>query len=49
MQITKVAVVGSGTMGSSIAVSLISRGYPVVLKDVDAKTVENGLNNMIGF
>lgn len=46
MQVNKVAVVGSGTMGSSIAVALISRGYPVILKDVDDKTVQAGLNNI---
>jgi 3-hydroxyacyl-CoA dehydrogenase len=45
MQVNKVAVVGSGTMGSSIAVALISRGYPTILKDVDDKTVQAGLNN----
>ncbi len=46
MQVNKVAVVGSGTMGSSIAVALISRGYPTILKDVDDKTVEAGLSNI---
>ncbi len=46
MQVNKVAVVGSGTMGSSIAVALISRGYPVILKDVDDKTVQGGLTNI---
>jgi 3-hydroxyacyl-CoA dehydrogenase len=46
MQVNKVAVVGSGTMGSSIAVALISRGYPTILKDVDDKTVQSGLNNI---
>src|ERR1700712_4986388 len=46
MQVNKVAVVGSGTMGSSIAVALISRGYPTILKDVDDKTVQAGLNNL---
>ncbi|MBS1956227.1 MAG: 3-hydroxyacyl-CoA dehydrogenase [Cyanobacteria bacterium SZAS-4] len=46
MQVNKVAVVGSGTMGSSIAVALISRGYPTILKDVDDKTVQGGLSNI---
>ncbi len=46
MQVNKVAVVGSGTMGSSIAVALISRGYPTILKDVDDKTVQAGLSNI---
>jgi 3-hydroxyacyl-CoA dehydrogenase len=46
MQVNKVAVVGAGTMGSSIAVALISRGYPTILKDIDDKTVQSGLNNI---
>lgn len=46
MQVNKVAVVGAGTMGSSIAVALISRGYPTLLKDIDDKTVQAGLNNI---
>lgn len=46
MQINKVAVVGAGTMGSSITVALIARGYPVVLKDMDQKTVDGGLANI---
>ncbi|HEY9786850.1 MAG TPA: 3-hydroxyacyl-CoA dehydrogenase [Candidatus Obscuribacterales bacterium] len=46
MQINKVAVVGSGTMGSSITVAFIGRGIPVLLKDVDQAAIENGLNNV---
>ncbi|HEY9677280.1 MAG TPA: 3-hydroxyacyl-CoA dehydrogenase [Drouetiella sp.] len=46
MQISKVAVVGAGTMGASIAVALISRGYPTILKDVDDKAVQAGLSNI---
>ena len=46
MQINKIAVVGSGTMGSSITLALISHGYSVVLKDVDHATVSSGLNNI---
>ncbi len=33
-------------MGSSIAVALIGRGYPVVLKDVDEDTVRAGLGRV---
>jgi len=43
MEVSKAAVVGAGTMGSTIAVALISRGVPVVLKDVDQITVNKGL------
>lgn len=46
MQINKVAVVGSGTMGSSISVAFVSRGIPVLLKDVDQTAVDNGLKNI---
>lgn len=43
MQIKKVAVVGAGTMGSSIAMTLSNSGYHVLLKDVDAEAVNTGL------
>lgn len=43
MEITKVGVVGAGTMGASIAVALIGRGYPVVLKDVSEDAVRSGM------
>ena len=43
MEVNKVAVVGAGTMGSTIAVALISRGIPVTLKDVDQASVDKGL------
>src|SRR5580692_307837 len=46
MQVNRIAVVGAGTMGSSIAVALISKAYPVILKDVDTKSVEAGLANI---
>lgn len=46
MQVNRVAVVGAGTMGSSITVALISRAYPVILKDVDDKAVQAGLANI---
>ena len=49
MQIKKTAVVGAGTMGSSIATALISSGYKVVLKDVNAQLLEDGLQRIDKF
>jgi len=46
MQINRVAVVGAGTMGSSISVAFIGRGIPVLLKDVDQDQVDKGLANI---
>lgn len=46
MQISKVAVVGAGTMGSSIAVAVSGSGFPVVLKDVDEEAVRAGLQRV---
>jgi 3-hydroxyacyl-CoA dehydrogenase len=39
MEIKRVAVVGGGTMGSTITLALITHGFPVVLKDVDNNSV----------
>lgn len=46
MQIGKVGIVGAGTMGASIAVALIGRGYSVVLKDVDDQAVASGMGRI---
>ncbi len=46
MQINRVAVVGAGTMGSSIAVAFIAKGIPVLLKDIDQAQVDKGLANI---
>ncbi len=46
MQIAKVAVVGAGTMGSSITAALINKGYPVLLKDVDEPAVAAGIQRI---
>jgi 3-hydroxyacyl-CoA dehydrogenase len=43
MSIKKVAVIGAGTMGSSIAAALIAQNLKVVLKDVDDQTLYQGL------
>lgn len=42
MEIRKVAVVGAGTMGASIAVALANTGYEVVLKDLDKGALDLG-------
>ncbi len=49
MQITKLAVIGAGTMGASIVMALISNGLKVVLKDTDNIVLENGLKNIDKF
>ena len=46
MQVNRIAVVGAGTMGSSITVALISRGFPVILKDVNEQAVSTGIANI---
>jgi 3-hydroxyacyl-CoA dehydrogenase len=43
MFVFKAAVVGAGTMGGEIAQVIASAGVPVVLKDVDQKFVDAGL------
>jgi 3-hydroxyacyl-CoA dehydrogenase len=43
MYVFKAAVVGAGTMGGEIAQTIASAGLPVVLKDVDQKFVDLGL------
>src|SRR5207253_1917328 len=46
MQVTKVAIVGAGTMGSSISMALLSRDIPVLLKDVDQNAVDAGIEKI---
>jgi 3-hydroxyacyl-CoA dehydrogenase len=43
MFVFKAAVVGAGTMGGEIAQVIAAAGLPVVLKDVDQKFVDQGL------
>ena len=43
MEVFKAAVVGAGTMGGEIAQVIASAGVPVVLKDVEKKFVDQGL------
>ena len=44
MFVFKAAVVGAGTMGGEIAQVIASADVPVVLKDVDRKFVDQGLD-----
>jgi len=46
MQSVKVAVVGAGTMGSSIVVALLSSGYSVLLKETEQAYLDKGLANI---
>src|SRR6266571_2788749 len=43
MFVSKAAVVGAGTMGGEIAQVVAAADIPVVLKDVDQKFVDTGL------
>lgn len=46
MTISKVAVIGAGTMGSGIAQVAAEAGYPVVLNDVSEALVQKGLSTV---
>ena len=43
MFVFKAAVVGAGTMGGEIAQVIASADFPVVLKDIDSRLVDAGL------
>ncbi len=43
MFVSKAAVVGAGTMGGEIAQAIASSDIPVVLKDIDQKFVDHGI------
>jgi 3-hydroxybutyryl-CoA dehydrogenase len=49
MRVTKAGVVGAGTMGAAIAEVLALNDIEVVLKDVDAPHVDQGLTKVRGF
>jgi 3-hydroxyacyl-CoA dehydrogenase len=42
--VSKAAVVGAGTMGGEIAQTIAAAGFPVVLKDVEQRFVDQGLD-----
>ncbi|SRR5579884_2846665 len=46
MYIYKAAVIGAGIMGSGIAQVITYSGLPVILKDVDQKSVDKGINEI---
>ena len=46
MQISKVAIIGAGTMGASISVAVASAGYEVYLRDVSPDALEQGLKKI---
>jgi 3-hydroxyacyl-CoA dehydrogenase len=46
MYIYKAAVIGAGTMGAQIAQVITYSGLPVILKDVDQKAVQAGLETI---
>ncbi|XP_039048834.1 peroxisomal fatty acid beta-oxidation multifunctional protein MFP2-like [Hibiscus syriacus] len=45
-QVKKVAVLGGGLMGSGIATALILSNYPVILKEVNEKFLEAGIDRV---
>jgi len=47
MFVFKAGVVGAGTMGGQIAQTIAAAGIPVVLKDIDEKLVQAGLDEAI--
>jgi len=46
--IKKVAVLGGGLMGSGIATVLLLSSYPVILKEVNEKFLDAGINRIKG-
>jgi enoyl-CoA hydratase/3-hydroxyacyl-CoA dehydrogenase len=46
--VKKVAILGGGLMGSGIATALILSNYPVLLKEVNEKFLEAGVNRVKG-
>ena len=46
MNIKKIFVIGAGAMGAGIAQTAITKGFDVVLNDVDMKFVERAKANM---
>ncbi|CAI8590116.1 unnamed protein product [Vicia faba] len=45
-QVKKVGILGGGLMGSGIATALILSNYPVILKEVNEKFLEAGVNRV---
>lgn len=49
MEIKKIGVLGAGTMGNGIAQVASQAGYQVVMRDIEDRFVENGLNAIDKF
>jgi 3-hydroxyacyl-CoA dehydrogenase len=47
-KITKVAILGGGLMGSGIATAMILSNYPVLLKEVNEKFLNAGIDRIKG-
>lgn len=47
-KVAKVAIVGGGLMGSGIATALILSHYPVILKEVNEKFLNAGIDRIKG-
>lgn len=45
-QVTRVGIVGSGTMGHGIALACLQAGYPVTLTDADSRALERGIGSI---
>ena len=48
-EISKVAVIGAGTMGSGIAINFLNAGLPVYLVDKDETSLNHGINLVRNF
>ena len=48
-RIARTAVIGAGIMGSGIAQWLSARGFPVILRDIDAERVAAGMGKIAGL
>src|SRR5829696_4822625 len=46
MEVKRVAVIGSGTMGSGIVQVMAQAGIPVAMVDVDEGKLDNGMNTI---
>lgn len=46
--INKVAILGGGLMGSGIATALVLNNYPVILKEVNEKFLQAGIDRVKG-
>lgn len=45
-EISKVAIVGAGTMGTGIAMNFINAGFPVTILEMSQEALERGLNTI---